>query len=56
MEVKNGKPWNAIANYTAGGQKRDPGTLKNGNGTILLYDDDGSVRETLRYIGGDQLP
>ncbi|GGB24356.1 toxin-antitoxin system YwqK family antitoxin [Puia dinghuensis] len=54
-EYKNGKPWTAIANYTADGQKRNPGTLKNGNGTMILYDDDGTVRQTLRFIEGVQL-
>jgi hypothetical protein len=34
---KNGKQWNAIANYTEAGIKRDPGNLKEGNGTLILY-------------------
>jgi antitoxin component YwqK of YwqJK toxin-antitoxin module len=49
---KKGKSWSVVANYTEKGQKRDPGTLKNGNGTIIFYNEDGSVRETTNYING----
>lgn len=49
---KAGKPWTVIANYDAAGKKRNPGTLKNGNGTLILYDEDGSVRETVNYVNG----
>lgn len=49
---KEGKHWTVIANYDASGKKRNPGTLKNGNGTLILYNEDGTVRETATYING----
>ena len=52
QEYKNGLRWNVIANYDAKGNKRDAGTLKNGNGTVILYNDDGTVRETVTYKNG----
>jgi len=52
QEYKNGLRWNVIANYDEKGNKRDAGTLKNGNGTVILYNEDGTVRETLTYKNG----
>lgn len=51
---KNGKNWSVVANYTIKGEKRDAGTLHNGNGTIIFYNEDGSVRETETYINGEK--
>jgi len=53
---KNGKSWNVVANYTEKGQKREAGTLKDGNGTIIFYNEDGSVREVLNYVDGEATP
>lgn len=47
-----GKFLDVIANYTEGGIKRDPGSLKNGTGTIIFYNEDGSVREVQHIING----
>ncbi|KAI9452622.1 hypothetical protein F5148DRAFT_1289541 [Russula earlei] len=52
QEMRNGSPWTVIANYTEAGIKRDPGTLKEGNGTVKLYNDDGTLRETILYKNG----
>lgn len=52
---KDGRPWDIVANYDRNGNKRDPGTLKNGNGTIILYNDNDTPRETLRYQNGIEL-
>ena len=52
QEYKNGLRWNVIANYDQKGNKRDAGTLKNGNGTVILYNVDGKVSETLTYKNG----
>lgn len=49
---KDDLAWDVIANYTAQGQKRDAGTLHHGNGTIVFYNEDGSVRETATYRDG----
>ena len=52
LEFKNGYPWNIISNYTAIGQKRNPGNLKNGNGTIINYNKNGSVDKIVNYVNG----
>lgn len=52
QEYKNGKPWSVVANYTDKGQKRDAGTLNDGNGTIIFYNEDGTVREVVNYVNG----
>ena len=51
---KEGKSWTVVANYTESGQKRDAGTLKNGNGTVIFYNEDGSVRDVLTYVDGEE--
>jgi len=52
QDYKDGLHWNVIANYDEKGNKRNPGTLKNGNGTIIFYNDDGTIRETITYKNG----
>lgn len=52
---KEGKHWTVVANYTEKGEKRNPGTLKNGNGTLILYNEDGTVRETTSYKNGEAI-
>ena len=52
QEMKDGRPWIIIANYTESGQKRDAGTLNEGNGTVIFYNDDGTIRETVTYNNG----
>lgn len=55
QEYKNGKPWTIIANYDSKGNKRNAGTLKNGNGTVIYYDDDTTVREVISYRNGEPI-
>jgi antitoxin component YwqK of YwqJK toxin-antitoxin module len=50
---KAGKFWEVRANYTEKGQRRKAGTLHNGNGTIVYYNEDGTVREVVTYANGD---
>jgi antitoxin component YwqK of YwqJK toxin-antitoxin module len=50
---KAGKPWEIKGSFTPKGLRRKAGTLRNGNGTVLVYNDDGSVRETKTYAGGE---
>jgi antitoxin component YwqK of YwqJK toxin-antitoxin module len=52
---RDGKSWTVVGNYTDKGVKRDAGTLKDGNGTVIFYNEDGSVRETVKFINGDAL-
>ena len=55
QEMKDGKPWTVIANYTEDGTKRDAGSLKEGNGTVIFYNQDGKIRETVVYKNGVQV-
>jgi len=50
---KNGKHWSVFVNYTKDGKKRNPGTLYEGNGTVIYYNDDGTTRETETYLNGE---
>ena len=52
---KDGKCWEAIANFTEKGVRRDAGTLRNGNGTVIYYNEDGSVREIQKYQNGEEI-
>lgn len=49
---KDGKPWTVISNYNETGFKRDAGTLQNGNGTIILYNENGKIRAIKKYKNG----
>jgi antitoxin component YwqK of YwqJK toxin-antitoxin module len=51
---KNGLDWEVVSNFTEDGKRRDAGTLKNGNGTIIFYNEDGSVREVSTFVNGVQ--
>lgn len=50
--MKDGKPWTIISNHDQNGKERDPGTLKDGTGTLIFYNDDGTVRDTISYRDG----
>ncbi|HTR30239.1 MAG TPA: hypothetical protein VMH27_13285 [Puia sp.] len=47
-----GKNWEARASFTQNRQRRKAGTLKNGNGTLIFYNDDGTVREVKTFVKG----
>ncbi len=49
---KAGQNWEVRANYTEKGQRRKAGTLHNGNGTIIFYNEDGTVREVKSFVNG----
>lgn len=51
---KNGKPWDAIANYTQQGEKRNCGTLKDGNGTVIYYNINGEVDQIKNFVNGEE--
>lgn len=52
MEYKNGLSWNVIANFDKKGKKRNPGSLSNGNGTFISYDEKGNITEIVNYLNG----
>ncbi len=54
QEYLNGLPWTVIANYDEKGNRRNAGSLKDGNGTLILYNEHGTIRETLTYVNGIQ--
>lgn len=49
---KGGKNWEMKGNYTQEGLRRKAGTLHNGNGTIIYYNEDGTVREVKTFVNG----
>jgi antitoxin component YwqK of YwqJK toxin-antitoxin module len=49
---KAGKNWEARASFTQKGQRRKAGTLKGGNGTLIYYNEDGTVKETKTFVKG----
>ena len=48
----NGLLLNVIANYDSTGKKRDKGTLKDGNGTLNLYDENNTLKRIETYKDG----
>jgi antitoxin component YwqK of YwqJK toxin-antitoxin module len=49
---KNGLSWSVVGNFTADGKTRNAGTLKNGNGTIILYKENGGVESVTTFKNG----
>jgi antitoxin component YwqK of YwqJK toxin-antitoxin module len=53
-EYKNGMVWNVYSNYDSSGQQRPAGTLKNGTGTIIVYDEEDNLIKTIEYVNGKE--
>jgi len=53
--IKNGVAWTIINNYNKKGEKMDGGTLKDGNGTLILYDEKGKLVEIENYKNGIEI-
>jgi antitoxin component YwqK of YwqJK toxin-antitoxin module len=49
---KDGLHWEVIANFAENGARKDAGTLRNGNGATIYYNEDGSVREVATFVNG----
>jgi hypothetical protein len=49
---KNGMPWEIISNFDSQGDALEMGTLKDGTGTMLIYDDQGKLLYTHVYENG----
>lgn len=52
IKYKLGKPFNAVENFDENGKKREPGTLKNGTGTLIYYSETGTINETQYFENG----
>jgi antitoxin component YwqK of YwqJK toxin-antitoxin module len=48
----NGKLMELLESYDSQGTPRESGTLKKGNGSLILYNDDGTPSDTLIYSNG----
>lgn len=53
-DYKDGKIWNVHANYNKKGKKKDEGTIKNGTGTLNIYDAEGKLIEIVEYVKGEK--
>lgn len=51
---KDGDLLEVISNFSKQGIKNNPGTIKNGTGTLNIYDADGNLTETDEYVDGQE--
>ncbi|MEQ9290269.1 MAG: hypothetical protein RIG77_25280 [Cyclobacteriaceae bacterium] len=51
-EYKNGKPWTVISNLNRRGESQEMGTLKNGDGSLYIYDEFGNLEVIQHYKNG----
>ncbi len=51
---KHGNLMEVICNYNNKGKRNDPGTLKNGNGTVNIFDENGKLTETHYFANGQE--
>lgn len=54
-EYRDGLSWNVTGNYDAAGKSRDKGTLLNGNGTIIFYDNDDKIYLVVTFENGKEI-
>jgi hypothetical protein len=50
--IRSGKEWEIRGSYTENGVRRKGGTLRGGNGTVVIYNEDGSVKGTKTFVKG----
>jgi len=50
-----GLRWEILNSYDKNGNEREKGTLKDGNGTWISYDSNGSISNVSRYKGGKEI-
>ncbi|PTB98040.1 hypothetical protein C9994_00345 [Marivirga lumbricoides] len=50
----NGLLWQVISNYDRNGVKKDKGTLKNGNGTLRVYNSEGQLSRIAEFVNGKE--
>ena len=46
------RPWDLIENFTNKRKRRNDGTLKDGTGTLILYNEDDTIKEVLFFKNG----
>ncbi|MCP4123345.1 MAG: c-type cytochrome [Bacteroidetes bacterium] len=51
-KYNNGLPWEVLSVYDKFGDKKNGGTLKNGTGTLIAYDDYGNKQNLTTYVRG----
>ncbi|MBI4646257.1 MAG: tetratricopeptide repeat protein [Bacteroidia bacterium] len=51
-KYNKGKLWEVVSNFKKNGEYNSPGTLKEGNGTVMVYDIEGKVLEVQVYKDG----
>jgi len=49
---KNGIPWTVFFNLTKNGESQEMGSLKEGNGTLYNYDENGKLLDIREYVNG----
>lgn len=52
VEIKDKKLWSIISNFDKDGNPKDKGTLKNGNGSVKRYDENGKLIAVEHYKNG----
>ena len=50
---KNGLPWTVISNFDPSGNSQEKGTLKDGEGTLYVWNEKGTMAEVLTFKNGD---
>lgn len=55
VEIKDGKVWNVLSNFDRDGKLQDKGSLKNGNGTINRYSEEGDLIAVDNYKNGKEV-
>ncbi len=50
---KNGLPWTVMSNFDLNGNPQEKGTLKNGEGTLYFWNENGTYAEVLTFKNGD---
>jgi antitoxin component YwqK of YwqJK toxin-antitoxin module len=53
LEMKSNKPWRVKSNFDKNGRRKSKGNLKNGNGTMKRYDDNGKLVTIEYYKNGE---
>ncbi|MCK4560318.1 MAG: hypothetical protein KAV45_11075 [Calditrichia bacterium] len=49
---RNGVPWTVLSNFNEDGKPQEKGSLKDGNGTLYIYDEKGKLIEIITFDDG----